>query len=305
MIIIIICSSLTTVRGQSDCTVTSYKPVILLKSSRVHLESPPMLTQLISSQTSPPKILSKERSGSPGYDATIRDPGLENASFLSSDIFAVIQADWTDSEVCRFNTGGEQVTQDHRKSKRTNTPVSKPQRNGNSKSRSANNGTNTLVGELLPLGCLSILRRDENGLFDQEKSQSRENTCCGRPERGLTIVLIIELQAQVFAACVVLLCTILLLMDVQAPVSFLKSTLTLALRHFLHVMFWALIAVTCSCLSFLSQLLIAPAYVAMMETHRLLCILIVDRPYDGGVVPLLASQTRPVPDHLSQVTFTE
>ena len=31
-----------------------------------------------------------------------------------------------------------------------------------------------LVSELLPLGCLSILREEETGLLDQEKSQSRE-----------------------------------------------------------------------------------------------------------------------------------
>ena len=37
-----------------------------------------------------------------------------------------------------------------------------------------------LVSELLPLGCLSILRQEENSLLDQERSQSKETTCCGR-----------------------------------------------------------------------------------------------------------------------------
>ena len=61
-----------------------------------------------------------------------------------------------------------------------------PQRNGNPtlihnlRFRTTHGGTSTLVSELLPLGCLSILRQQENGFLDQERSQSRENTSCGK-----------------------------------------------------------------------------------------------------------------------------
>ena len=34
-------------------------------------------------------------------------------------------------------------------------------------------GASRLVSELLPLGCLSIRRQEENSLLDQERSQSR------------------------------------------------------------------------------------------------------------------------------------
>ena len=36
--------------------------------------------------------------------------------------------------------------------------------------------TNTLVAEVTLLGCLSIHRQEEHGFFDQQKSQTRENT---------------------------------------------------------------------------------------------------------------------------------
>ena len=88
---------------------------------KIKLESPPMLTQHV---PSPTQIVSTRRSGSPGYDTTIRDPGLRNVRFINSDIFAVVQADATDSEGCWFNTGREQVTKDLRESKR-NKHVSK------------------------------------------------------------------------------------------------------------------------------------------------------------------------------------
>ena len=41
-------------------------------------------------------------------------------------------------------------------------------------------GASGLVSEFLPLGCLSRLRQEENGLLDQERSPSREKPCCGR-----------------------------------------------------------------------------------------------------------------------------
>ena len=40
--------------------------------------------------------------------------------------------------------------------------------------------SNELVSVLLTLTCLSILRQEETGFFDRERSQSRENTCYGR-----------------------------------------------------------------------------------------------------------------------------
>ena len=46
--------------------------------------------------------------------------------------------------------------------------------------RTNHNGPRRLASELLPLGCLSILRQEEKSPLDQERSQSREDTCCGR-----------------------------------------------------------------------------------------------------------------------------
>ena len=110
-----------------------------------------------------------------------------NVNCLSSNIFIVIQADSADSEGFRFNTGRAQATKDHRKNKRnkyagtqaTDTRKLEVQichMNFQTRNRVATR----IVSEFLPLGCLSILRQEETGLLDQDRSQSRENTCSGR-----------------------------------------------------------------------------------------------------------------------------
>ena len=116
--------------------MTSTGPTALPKSSNISLESPPMLTQHVPSPTGQPKIVSKLRSGSPGYDTAIRDPGL-------SDV--------------RKSTG----TKDHRKSKRNNHACTqarekrKPEvRSSSLRFRTEHEGNKRLVNEHLPLGCL-------------------------------------------------------------------------------------------------------------------------------------------------------
>ena len=50
-----ICSRLTTLRGESDCPGTPKKPATLPKSARTNLESPPVLTQNVPSPTGHPQ----------------------------------------------------------------------------------------------------------------------------------------------------------------------------------------------------------------------------------------------------------
>ena len=86
-----------------------------------------------------------------------------------------------------FNTGA-QVAKEHHESKRQQTrlpPKATEKRklavkDSNLRLWTNHVGASRLVSELLPLGCLSILRQEESGLLDQKRSQSRENTCCGR-----------------------------------------------------------------------------------------------------------------------------
>ena len=164
---------LTTFRGWSQCPVTSHKPATLPNSSTTNLESP-QNSPNTSRQTGRAKILPKKRSGS---------PGTTRRSEISQFWVAVIQ-DTTDSEVCLFNT---EVTKDHRESKRPEHACTQATEKrklavqiSNLRFRTSHDGASRLVSDLLPVECLSILRQVENGLLDQEKSQSRKNTCCGR-----------------------------------------------------------------------------------------------------------------------------
>ena len=116
----------------------------------------------------------------------MRHPGLTNVNSLSSTIFPVIQAGTTGSERCWFETGRAQGTKDRNESKRHShacTQATKKRKLAVQISilslRTGHVGASRLVIELLPLECLSILRQEETGLLDQERSQNRENTCCG------------------------------------------------------------------------------------------------------------------------------
>ena len=129
---------------------------------------------------SPPRILSKKRCDSPGKDTMIRDPRLSNVRSLSSDIFAVIQADTTDSEGCQFNTGRKR--KDRRESKHNKYASTQATEKwklevqiNNTRSRTNHDGASRLVSELLLPGCLSILRPEGNGLFDQAVSRYNES----------------------------------------------------------------------------------------------------------------------------------
>ena len=104
---------------------------------------------------------------------------------LSSDIFTVVQADTTDSEVAGSTLEEHRYRRIDARASATRRPIPNPQRNGlihNLRFRTIHDG-------LLPLGRLSILRQEENGFFAQDRIPSRENTCCARkPEATLDCV---------------------------------------------------------------------------------------------------------------------
>ena len=106
---------------------------------------------------------------------------------LSSDIFSVSQAHTTNSKRQGFNaivcqtskdpleSEGDKQPRDQSKDKRR-LPLLKRRL----RVRTLKGVTNKLGDVLLTLGCLSILRQEEHGFLDRQKSQCEETPCNGR-----------------------------------------------------------------------------------------------------------------------------